>query len=397
MKNLYVDFRDDSVQTALTENGKLVEFFVNPKEDKSFVGYVFVGRIKTILPNLFAFIDIGGKKNAFLNLKEGHGLKAGDQVLVQVNKDATTSKGMSVSLEIKLKGYYTVVFESFLSSIGVSKKIDNYIKKKIIKRQVRKFLPSGFGAVIRTNAEKVSYDIISKEINELCEKLKDIKNRGMYAKKGTLLFPEKNEQSNFFLKDFISEDINDVFVIGSSEEFIKLRDEIIQLVPNLKNSIYFSEEEKPRLFEYHGIIKQLFASLKKEVSLPCGGYITIEETEACVVIDVNTGSSVDKFSHEEMAFETNVEATEKIAFEIRLRNLSGIILIDFIDMSLESNKIALLEKLSNELKKDRIVADVIGMVGLGMVQLTRRKTRPPISFHLEKKCQCCNGKGRVKI
>ncbi|MCL1844216.1 MAG: ribonuclease E/G [Defluviitaleaceae bacterium] len=390
MKRLLIDRRLDGIFTAITENGKLTELYIDPispdSDEGSWVGKIIVGRIKTILPGQFAFVDIGGKKNAFMNLRKGHGLKAGQPVLVLVEKDAFGEKGMFVSLEISLKGRFIVLYakadNSFAGqsrTVGVSRRIPDEKEVRRLRKIARNLLPKGYGAIIRTNAKGRSQEEIAAEIENLQKIHADITRRAEFIKPPATLYPKPSSLK--ILSDILSEDIEEICINTDDESaFAALKMSVIDLLPNAENRIFRQEIN---------ITKQIKAALKKEVHLPCGGFITIEQTEACVVIDVNTGSNVGKTDYRAAVLETNLEAAVIIAAQMKLRNLSGIIIIDFIDMMLEEDRSLLLNTLRAELKKDRIRTEIAGFIGLGMVQLTRRKTRPPLSRILEKKCPHC--------
>ncbi|MCL1883571.1 MAG: ribonuclease E/G, partial [Defluviitaleaceae bacterium] len=350
---------DDMVFVALAEDERLVEIWP-VSESGSWVGRVIVGRIKTILPGQFSFIDVGAKKNAFINLKKGHGLKAGQSVLVQVEKDAVGTKGMCVSLEISLKGRLVVLNNS--GAVGVSRKIEEKEARRL-RKIARKALPQGYGAIIRTNAVGADADEISKEMSSLHIAHVDITTRAEYIKPPATLFPSAKKSTVF--SDILSEDISEILIDAGDADFERISKEICGVLPVMGGRIFC----RPLNLE-----KQAVAACAKEVPLSCGGYITIEQTEACVVIDVNTGSNVDK-NYAETVLETNMEAGVAIAQQLRLRNLSGIIIVDFIDMQNLEEEAQVLTCLIEETKKDSIRTEVLGFVGLGMVQMTRQKTR----------------------
>ena len=400
MKKLFIDCQQNVVRTALTEGGKLIELYIDSPWESSWVGRVIVGRLKTILPGQFAFVDIGGRKNAFMNLYTGHGLKAGQPVLVQVYKDAVKSKGMYVGLDISLKGRLILLHEHTRNDVGISRKITDSMESKRLRSMVKKLLPPGYGAIVRTNANLQDEATIEAEIQNLYEAHLQIKQRAQFAIPPTTLYPKSSKQIFDLLTDLISDDLGEIHISG--DEFPETSEAICKLLPSMESRIFRYETDdlhhesslRPTMFDNYGLSRQISAALEKVVKLPCGGFITIEETEACVVIDVNTGSNVGNIDYQNTILETNLEAAAVIAAQIRLRNLSGIIIIDFIDMPGEADKNTLLSALGAETKKDRRPAEIIGMMGLGMVQLTRRKTRPSLSQILKVNCPHCGGKIR---
>ncbi|MCL1846076.1 MAG: ribonuclease E/G [Defluviitaleaceae bacterium] len=381
MKQLFIKSTEENTRFALAEDGAFVELFITAGATDSWVGRVIVGRIKTILPGLFAFIDIGAKKNAFMNLRKGHGLKAGDAVVVQVEKDAVGTKGMYVGLEISLKGRLVVVYAGG-DLVGVSRKIGNEKEARRLKKIVRKILPPGFGAIIRTNAQGASAEEIAEEITHLHARLAEILGRGEFTRPPTVLFPARDDAqgTKSLLSDILSDGLDEIRIDAPDDFFEQVKTTICEILPT-------AEEKISR--EKISMKKQIRTALEKESPLPCGGYITIEQTEACVVIDVNTGANVGKTDYAAAVLETNINAARAVAAQIRLRNLSGIVLIDFIDMSAADHKSAVLDALSAAIKNDRIKVEIVGFVGLGMLQLTRRRTRPPIAEILQKKCPHC--------
>ena len=409
--------------TALAKDGRLIEVFIdaaggNSKNDNaggSWVGRVIVGRLKTILPGQFAFVDIGAKKNAFMNLRKGHGLRAGTPVLVQVEKDAIGTKGMCVTTDICLKGRLVVLrapvakhVESVTDSrnceaisvhskngpppgVGVSRKIDCPKEAARLKKILRKALPHGFSAVVRTNAAGQSEEALTAELVSLHATLEKIADRAQFALPPTVLWPIASGAGSevsaaggdgatgthsavvpeYILSDILSDDIEEIHVqTDSDEEFLAIKHTICQVFPVSEGRIFR---------EMISLKKQIRAALTKEVRLPCGGFITIEQTEACVVIDVNTGSNVGDGGYRQTVLVTNIEAAAVIAAQLRLRNLSGIVIVDFISMQSGADKQELLTVLAAETAKDRIKVEILGFTALGMVEMTRARVRPPLA------------------
>jgi len=378
--------------TALAKGGRLIEVFIDAAGDGgkadgaggSWVKSIIVGRLKTILPGQFAFVDIGAKKNAFMNLQKGHGLRAGMPVLVQVEKDAIGSKGMCVTTDLCVKGRFVVLraFGTTYSGVGVSRKIECAKEASRLKKILRKVLPQGFSAVVRTNAAGQSEEAIVAEVAFLHAALEKIVERAQFAKPPTVLWPVASEAAGdngafgevlpeYIFSDILSEDIEEIHVqTDSDEEFLAVKDAICHVLPVLEGRISR---------EIISMKKQLRTALEKEVRLPCGGFITIEQTEACVVIDVNTGSNVGEGGYRQTVLSTNLEAAAAIAEQLRLRNLSGIIIVDFISMQSNADKQELLATLAAETAKDRIKVEILGFTALGMMEMTRARIRPPLA------------------
>ena len=388
MNRLFIDKNSFGTRVALMENGKLVQIFMEPKSGESWVGKVIVGHIKTILPNGFAFVDIGAEKNAFMNLRSGHGLKPGQTVTVQVEKDPVGTKGMFVTKEVKLKGKYIILFLDQQQMIGISKKLDDAQRKRI-KKAVKDLLPHGFGAVVRTTCGGLETGLLKAELQQEIETLQqtliEINNLSQYAKPRTMLFPKSKSGLSSILGEVLPMGLAEIYVNGKPSFFSAVAEDIQKDFQTFAGKlIHYNETDNdlPSIFDAHSISSQIAKAGKKQADLPCGGFISIEETEALVVIDVNTGSNVGDKNYASTILETNLQAAAELAFQIRLRNLSGVIIVDFINMTSKADRASLLEALRHEFKKDRIPIDNLSETGLGgLVQFTRRKTRPPLSHY----------------
>jgi len=361
------------------------------------VGQIILGRLDVVLPGQFAFVDIGTGKNALINITPKVKLKKNQPVLVQVYKDPTGTKGAYLGFEMRHKGRYVILFESPRSDIGVSQKITDEKERKRLRGLAQQALPKGFGIIMRTNAKNQDSEAILSEIDALQLLHQQIHERAKHAAYPTVIYPEVLATSSpltSLLPDILSEDLSEIWISGKDTDIII--QEISTITPSLSSRI-FLYNEPPALFDTHNISPQISAALKKTVQLPCGGFITIEQTEACVVIDVNTGRFTGQNDLRTTILKTNLEAATAIAWQLVLRNLSGIIIVDFIDMAHDQDKSVLLDALSLEIKKDRIKTELVGITELGVVQLTRHRTREPLARLLEQDCPSCGGKGRVSI
>jgi len=402
------------VYTAITINGKLHEIYLDPLNNASMVGQIYVGRIDALLAGQFSFVDIGAKKNALMNIKTQDQLKKGQPVLVQVYKDATGTKGAYIGLEIRYKGRYSILFKSPRSEIGISQKIKSEAERKRLQSLAQSALPKGFGIIIRTNANGQEPEKIVSEIKHLHQLSYQVSQKAQHAPVPSLIFKPGGDDSNplfSLLSDVLSDDIAEILIgdansqitskAHDSQEIYKLdfesiKQTIMQIMPSLSNRVYHhNNKSDSSILQAHNIPSQIAAALKKTVQLPNGGNITIEQTEACVVIDVNTGRFTGKKDMRTTALETNMEAATAITWHLALRNLSGIIIVDFIDMTNEQDKSALLGAFADELKKDRMKTEIVGITELGLVQLTRKRTREPLARILEDTCPHCGGKGRI--
>ena len=395
MTRLLIESHEGQVRTALTIQNKLREIFIDPAENTSLAGQVILGRLAAILPGQFAFVDIGTGKNALMNTSHDVPLKKGQPVLVQVQKDPTGSKGAYVSMELRLKGRYVVLMESPRREVGISQKITNESERKRLRTAALEVLPKGFSVIVRTSAEGHEPEKIAAEMEELQHVYQKIQARAAHSTYPALIYPEVvTEVSRMasLLADLLSDDVCEIWVSGLN--FNKIKQAVTGIMPSLESRVF---EHDLGLFDVHNINAQISAALKETVQLPCGGFITIQQTEACVVIDVNTGRFTGQKDLRDTILETNIEAAVCIAWQPALRNLSGIIIVDFIGMAREDDKSALLGALADEIKKDRIKTELIGITELGLVQLTRQRAREPLARLLEKDCPACGGKGTVLI
>ena len=388
LNKLFIEKNSKGIRTALTENGKLVSVFIDPADGESWVGRVIVGQIKTILPNGFAFVDIGADKNAFMNLRRGHGLKAGQPVLVQVEKDAYGQKGMFVSQEVKLKGRFVVLFRDQKKMLGISKKLEES-ERTSIKKIAKSLLPEGFGAIVRTSCQGKDPGVLASELNDEIKKLSTalnrIENRARHTVPKTVLHPVSKSGLSYVLNEVMAQNIDEIHVSGKPGFFAEVAEDIKNDFPEYAGVVlhYSENSDLPSIFDVNHVSRQLIDATKKQVELPCGGSITIEETEACVVIDVNTGSNVGDKNYEGTILTTNLEAAKELAYQVRLRNLSGVIIVDFINLASKPDRESVLAALRHEFKNDRTPIDNLSETGLGgLVQFTRRKTRPPLSFYM---------------
>jgi ribonuclease G len=396
MKRLLMDCRPDCTRVAYTVDGKLREIYIDPAGSESIVGHIYVGRVQNILPGRFAFVDIGTDKNVFVNLPNIREYKNGHPLLLQIYKDADRTKGPYGSPHLKLKGRYAIIYESPRGEVGVSHKITDPGERSRLRGAVCAVLEKGFGAIVRTHALGQTEEDVTAETAELIAAYHDITARARHVLPPALLHPKKTTVlPEDLLVDLLADDLDEVWINGGGFESIKTT--CMQLAYKLKNNIFYHDEnEKGDMFAMYNVTRQMERALEKTVWLPCGGHITIDQTEACVVIDVNTGAFSGRPDYRAAVLQTNIEAAAAIAFQLTLRNLSGIVIVDFIDMKDRADKTILMNALATEIKKDRIKTEIVGMTPLGLVQLTRRRTRPTLARLLEETCSHCNGSGRIK-
>ena len=396
-----MDISANLTRIALAENGELMELYYESKRDESLVGNIYAGRVANVMPNLqAAFVDFGVGKNGYYYYGNARAVsdveknlakpKVGDTLILQVEKDAVGSKGSVLSANFSFPGKFLVLLPKDAGEIGVSRKITDSAERNRIREIVAELLPEGCGAIVRTNGEGKTREEFEKEISILAAKAEKLKT-GEFLKPPALLLQE-NHPVKRAARDFYAPDVDEYVVNDKNayEELLDTGDYNGENQPALK-----LHEEKLPLFESYFLESQSEKALDEHVWLKSGGFLVIEETEACVVIDVNTGKAAGKGDLQKTILKTNLEAAEEAAKQMRLRNLSGIIIIDFIDMADENAQKEVTKRLEAAVKKDRIKTVVVGMTELGLMQVTRKKTRPSLKRQMTTKCRTCEGTGRL--
>ena len=396
-----MDISADLSRIALAEDGALTELYYESKRDESLVGNIYAGRVANVMPNLqAAFVDIGVGKNGYYYYGNARAVsdaeknaakpKVGDTLILQVEKDAVGSKGAVLTGNFSFPGKFLVLLPKEAGEIGISRKITDSAERNRIREIVTELLPEGCGAIVRTNGAGKSKEEFEKELTVLSAKAEKLKT-GAFHKPPALLLQE-NHPIQRAARDFYSADV-DEYVVNEEvayEELLETGDFNGENQPALK-----LHEDKVPLFESYFLESQSEKALDEHVWLKSGGFLVIEETEACVVIDVNTGKAAGKGDLQKTILKTNLEAAEEAAKQMRLRNLSGIIIIDFIDMADPNAQKEVTKRLEAAVKKDRIKTVVVGMTELGLMQVTRKKTRPSLKRQMTTKCRACEGTGRL--
>ena len=382
---IYVDCYSPYYRAALTENGKLTELIFQDKENKACNGDIYIGRVDKILPSKFAFINIGEDEPVFLQLNDKaeientKGIKQGKEILIQITREAFDEKRAAATTNISRAGKYCVIIKD-RSKTGISKKITDSDLRERLKKIADENTKEEYSVVIRTGAKDACEDEIKDEIIALTKELEEIENRGRYTKAPAVIYKEVNPL-NKAVRDLADDEC--VIVVNDKEEFANLD-------VNWKN-VELYEGNIP-IFINYGIEKQIEKLFHRKIWLDSGGFIVIDETEAMNVIDVNSGKSIKVKD----SLKINKEAAVEAARQIRLRNLNGMIIIDFINMKSRESYNELYRTLKSELLKDRISTHIVGMTELGLMQITREKKRKPLSRYIYHKCPMCDGLGRVK-
>lgn len=386
-RRIYVDCFSQYYRTALVEDGKLTEFILNDKEDKASVGDIFVGRVEKILPSKIAFINIGEKKPVFLQLNDkaeepkAQSIKCGKEIAIAIIKESFDEKCAVATTKISVAGKFCAVVSENEPN-GVSAKItDTPLREKLLALADEHTLnEENVSIVMRTACQNADIDDIEQDLKNTVAKLKDIMNKAVYTKAPALIYKELNPVEKT-IRDMSGDDC---------EIFVNDKLEYHKLKSHYDNVTYYNRQV-PLFIEY-GIESSIEKLFHKKIWLKCGGYIVIDETEAMTVIDVNSGKNAESANIARI----NKEAAIEAARQIRLRNLNGMIIIDFINMDRESNE-SLYNTLKAELKKDRVRTVIVGMTELGLMQITRQKQRKPLSRYIYHTCPNCDGLGRVKV
>ncbi|MFD4659564.1 ribonuclease E/G [Kitasatospora sp. NPDC058444] len=394
-------------QIGVLEDGVLVEHYVNKEQATSYVGNVYLGKVQNVLPSMeAAFVDIGKGRNAVLYAGEvnfgalgGHGgprriesvLKSGQSVLVQVSKDPIGHKGARLTSQISLPGRY-LVYVPEGSMTGISRKLPENERARL-KQILKKIVPDDAGVIVRTAAEGASEEELTRDVQRLQQQWEDIQKKAATGNAPALLYGEP-DMTVRVVRDIFNEDFSKVIVSGD-EAWKTIHEYVSNVAPDLAERLQRWTSEVD-VFATYRIDEQLMKALDRKVWLPSGGSLVIDRTEAMVVIDVNTGKFVGQGGNlEETVTRNNIEAAEEIVRQLRLRDLGGIIVIDFIDMVLESNRDLVLRRLLECLGRDRTKHQVAEVTSLGLVQMTRKRVGQGLLESFSEPCVHCNGRGVI--
>ena len=384
MIELIVNKSNDTKIIAAVENGKLVEIYEENEQSQKArnEGNIYIGIVKDIVPGMqAAFVDVGTEKNSFIHVKDvvpqvdekiekridkkiKDVVKSGEKILIQIKKDSNEKKGARTSTHIKLTGKYVILMPN-TNIVTISQKIENDKERERLLEIVKKVLPENTGAIVRTAALKKNGEEIEKDLNQLVEKWKKIKAKFDKApNKPQLLF----KSPSFLEKLILDLPENKIEKIEVNEQ--KEYEEIRKMLNDINEKI--SLELSENIFEKYELEKQIEKTKQRKIWLNCGGFITIDQTEALVAIDVNSGKFTGKSTLEETVYKVNYEATIEIAKQLRLRDIGGIIIIDYIDMQKQENKEKIEKLLKESLKQDRAKTQVEGFTKLNLMELTRK-------------------------
>ncbi len=457
-KDIIINSTANEHRIAILEDGKLAELFVEvPGKDRN-VGDIYLGRVAKVMPGIrAAFINIGLPQDAFLHFSDiGHieeysalfdeddeeeevdeshasgqatiqtaekengsnseqiattevavverrphrehrpeppvNLQKGQDILVQITKEPVGKKGVRVRSALSMPGRFLVLLP-FDGKVGVSKKVSNFKEKRRLRKLVRSFLPAGFGAIIRTVAEGKDEQMIKQDLDELIKNWNNIEKSVKSVKAPALIYKDMNTTSSV-IRDLFSDSVEHV-VVDDKKLFKEIKSYVQWMSPDMLDRVEYYHDKEP-IFDKHGVEKDIQSLLSKKVWLKSGGYLFIEKTEAMTVIDVNSGRYAAKKEQEQNSLRTNLEASREVCRQLRLRDIGGLVVVDFIDLEDEKNKKKIYDEMKKELRRDRAKVTVLPMTDFGLVQITRQRIRQSVHLSFSEACPTCGGTGLVQ-
>ncbi|MBK7631619.1 MAG: Rne/Rng family ribonuclease [Ignavibacteriales bacterium] len=435
IKEIIINSSSNQTRVAITEDGNLADFFVDYPENRRMVGDIYLGRVARVLPGIrAAFIDIGMKHDAFLHFSDigdrtkqfqdmlgdedsdvddsddedlksnrtnGNGtlappptpvitkLRKGEEILVQITKEPVSNKGVRVTSSVSLPGRFCVLLP-FDNKIGISKKIYDYKERRRLRNIARGILPTNYGLIIRTVAKDQTEDAVKDDLTNLVKTWKTIEAAAKSEEPPSIVHQDMSTTDSV-IRDLLTPDVSKVFV--DSKKLYKQIKSYVQLVqPGLLEKIDLYKSSSS-IFDEFKIEEQIKTLMGRKVLLPSGGYLIIEHTEAMVVIDVNSGRYAKSKEQELNSLKTDLEAAREIARQLRLRDIGGIIVIDFIDLEEDKNRKKIYDELKKEFRRDRSKVSVLPMSDFGLVQITRQRIRQNINQAMKDVCPVCGGSG----
>ncbi len=457
-KEIVINSTANEHRIAILEDGKLAELFVETPGKERNVGDVYLGRIAKVMPGIrAAFVDVGMAQDAFLHFSdvgsmddynalfeeddddedgekkndaapvaaaeaaggtngappqgETNGprdyrrdqhrrvptmqevnLQKGQDILVQITKEPVGKKGVRVRSAISLPGRFLVLIP-FDGKVGVSKKLSNFKEKRRLRKVVRSLLPKGFGAIIRTVADGKSDELLKQDLDELIKTWQSIEKSVKNEQAPALIYKDMNTTSSV-IRDLFQDAVEHV-VMDEKKLFKETRAYIQWMSPDLLNRLEYYKDREP-IFDRYGIEKDIQALFSKKLWLKSGGYLFIEKTEAMTVIDVNSGRYAAKREQELNSLRTNLEASREICRQLRLRDIGGLVVVDFIDLDDEKNRKKVYDEMKKEMRRDRAKITVLPMTEFGLVQITRQRIRQSVMMNFSEACPTCGGTGLVQ-
>ncbi len=431
--DLIINTRPHETRVALVENGSVVELHIERKTGQELMGNIYRGRVARVLPGMqAAFVDIGLDRTAFLYVADVHNdvlgleqmmlearqegaepedhdeedspeldkitfqieelLHEGQDIMVQVAKEPLGTKGARVTSHISLPGRHLVLMPT-VNHIGISRRIEDREERERLRNIIEEIRPNSFGFIARTVSEGDSREKLKSEMDFLLKIWDNVRRKMDKSSAHSILHKDLNISLRA-VRDLFTREV-DRLIVDSGEEYKDILSFIDTFASSLKHSVELYEGPDP-IFDAYGIEMEISRALEKKIWLKSGGYIVIEMTEALTSIDVNTGSYVGKRNLEETILKTNLEALKEIAYQLRFRNIGGLIVIDFIDMEKKSNRERVFSALKEAMDKDRAKTNILPMSDLGLIEMTRKRTRENLNRMLSEPCFYCEGRGTLK-
>jgi len=412
------------------ESGKLVELHIDRGRNRGFVGNVYLGKVVRVLPGMqAAFVDVGLERAAFLYVgdiypefldkpfeqaaadpeetvaeeapratpRKGQPpiqdlLKEGQQIMVQVSKDPIGTKGARLTTHVTLPGRY-IVYMPTVEHVGISRRIEREKERRRLRDLVEKHRPKGAGFIVRTVCADQPDKILMQDMDYLLKTWEKILAAAK-TKKGPALLHADYGLTLRFLRDNMTSEVSRV-IVDTREEHDRVKTFMDDFMPQQKDTVQFYRGGDP-VFDVYGVANEIHRSMGRKVWLKSGGYLIIDQTEALTAIDINSGKFVGTSSLEETTTQINVEAAREIVYQLRLRNIGGIIIIDFIDMDREFNRDKVYKVLDDELRRDRARTNILKISELGLVEMTRKRVQEDLSNYLTESCYYCSGNGLLR-
>jgi ribonuclease G len=427
-KEIIINSTNEETRIAITEEGRLMELFVERPEAQRMVGDIYKGKVSRVLPGMqAAFISIGLEQNGFLHFSDvsestgqfliepdeeaertsnnngkvdrnknayfnaAKDLMKNKEIVVQIMKEPIGTKGSRITSQISIPGRFCVLIPNE-NYIGVSRRISNFKEKKRLKSIARQILPPNFGLIVRTQAEGKSDKVLNKDITSLIKMWDKIHSKIQKSTAPSLVYKDMGMASSI-IRDLFTPDVTRV-VVDSRKLMREISEYVRDVAPQLKHKIEYYKIKTP-IFEQYNIEDEILRSIESKVWIKGGGYIVIEQTEALVSIDVNSGKFIGKKDHETNSLKVNLAAAREIARQARLRDLGGLIVIDFIDMLSNENKMKVYSELKKEFHKDRSITKIEELSRFGLMEMTRQRVRPSVIHSLHEECPQCNGLGLI--
>ncbi len=423
-KQIIVNSTPAEVRVALLENGVLAEIHIERSSEEAATGNIYKGRVLRVLPGMqAAFVDLGLEKAAFLHssdvvtdeepstdsetgdeiqYEDGRGgrpivpiekkLRKGDEIIVQIAKEPMGTKGARITSHVSLPGKYLVYMPTG-RQIGISKRIGDEKERRRLREAVSSAKPKEGGVIVRTASEGMTKQDVGDDVRGLDKTWRQIREKSEKRKAPALLYSDLDVVLRC-MRDMLSEDVDDI-VLDVEADYERTHDFVENFMPSLASRVRFYDDVEP-IFDRYGVEDQVNRATEPKVWLKSGGYLVIDQGEALTMIDINTGRFVGKKSQEETVYKTNLEAAVEIVSQLRLRNIGGITILDFIDMEDLKNRNEVMRTLEDALSRDKARSSILRISELGLVEMTRKRTRENLERLLSSPCPYCDGRGRIK-